>query len=116
MAEAMLDGAGEELIRQAIGMALAGDAQALRLCIERIIPARKDRPVSIDMPKINSASDLIRAAASLTEAATSGEITPAEAAALSTLVANTAKAVETFEIVERLTKLEELTAGKSANP
>jgi hypothetical protein len=36
------------------------------------------------------------AASPLTEAAADGEITPGEAASLSQLVANTAKAVETF--------------------
>jgi hypothetical protein len=59
------------------------------------------------MPKINSASDLIAAAAALTSAVSDGEITPGEAASLSTLVANTAKAVETFELAGRLARLEE---------
>ncbi len=43
-------------------------------------------------------------------------ITPGEAASLSTLVANTAKAVETFELAERLTRLEEQTAAKGGTP
>jgi hypothetical protein len=44
---------------------------------------------------------LIAAASAVAEAAADGEITPGEAASLSTLVANTAKAVETFELADQ---------------
>lgn len=64
------------------------------------------------MPKINVAADLIGAAAVLTEAATDGSITPNEAAALSVLVSNVAKVVET-ELAERLAKLEEVASNKN---
>ena len=52
-AEALLDGEAETLTRKAIDLANAGDTTALRMCIERILPARKDRPVSITLPPIN---------------------------------------------------------------
>ena len=64
------------------------------------------------MPKISAASDLIAAAAALTEAAASGEITPGEAASLSTLVGNVSKAIETIELSERLAKIEERLAAQ----
>jgi hypothetical protein len=104
-----------ELTNRAVELAMAGDASVMRALLDRLIAHRKDRPVSLKMPKINSASDLVAAAASLTSAVADGEITPSEAASLSTLVANTAKAVETFEIVERLTRLEEQVGARS-NP
>jgi hypothetical protein len=62
-----------------------------------IVPVR-ERPVNIAMPKINVASELISAAAALTDAVALGQVTPGEAASLSTLVGNVAKAVETFEL------------------
>jgi hypothetical protein len=68
------------------------------------------------VPKINVASDLIAAASAVAEAAADGEITPGDAASLSQLVANTAKAVETFELAERLAKLEEQMAAKGSTP
>jgi len=58
---------------------------ALRLVMERILPPRRDRPVEVDMPRITAASDLIAAAAALTQAVASGDITPGEAADLSRL-------------------------------
>jgi hypothetical protein len=91
---------------------MGGDASVMRALLDRLIAPRKDRPVSIAMPKINTASDLIAAAAALISAVSDGEITPGEAASLSTLVANTAKAVETFELDDRLARLEEQMAAK----
>jgi hypothetical protein len=40
-----------------------GDTTALRLCMERILPTRKDRPVSFDMPRIETVADSVKAAA-----------------------------------------------------
>jgi hypothetical protein len=59
------------------------------------------------MPSIGAADDLIAAASALTDATAAAEITPNEAAALSTLVSKLAKAVETVDLAERLAKLEE---------
>ena len=44
-AEALLDGEAEKLTRRAIEKALEGDASALRLCLERILPTGEPDPV-----------------------------------------------------------------------
>jgi hypothetical protein len=49
----LLEGEAEALTRQAVTMALAGDGAALRLCIERIAPPRKDAPLMGDDPVIS---------------------------------------------------------------
>ena len=49
-AEALLDGEAEALTRKAIELALAGDTTALRLCMERLVPPRKDRSTPIALP------------------------------------------------------------------
>jgi Family of unknown function (DUF5681) len=116
LAEALIDGKAEELVNKAVEMALAGDPTAMRIVIDRLCPPRRERTISFPMPRISAASDLIEAAAALTQAAADGEITPSEAASLSTLVGNVARAVETVEIVARLAKLEEQFAVKGSNP
>ena len=68
--------------------------------------------VTVDLPRINAASDLIAAAAALTDAVATGEITPAEAGDLSKLVANTARAIEVTQLEERIRKIEEAQAAK----
>ena len=42
--EALLEGEGEALTRKAIELAKAGDMQALRLCMDRLAPPRRDFP------------------------------------------------------------------------
>src|SRR5207248_1837063 len=44
-AETLLDGEAEGLTRKVLEMALAGDNVAMRLCLERILPPRRERPV-----------------------------------------------------------------------
>ncbi len=90
--EALLEGEGEALTRKAVEMALAGDTTALRLCMDRIMPARKDRHITFDLPKLETASDLVKATAALVEAVARGQITPSEAGELSKLVEGCAKA------------------------
>jgi hypothetical protein len=50
--EALLDGEAEAITRVAVERAKEGDATALRLCLERILPPRKDRPVSFSLPNL----------------------------------------------------------------
>ena len=113
---AMMEGEAEAITRKAIDLALAGDSVAMRLVMERLASPVRERPVSVALPKINAAADLIAAAAALTDAVAQGEVTPGEAASLSTLVGNVVKAVETFELSERLAKLEEQIFAKGGAP
>jgi len=53
-AEALLDGEAEALTRKAVEMALGGDTVALRLCLERLMPPRRDRPVAVPLPQITT--------------------------------------------------------------
>jgi hypothetical protein len=50
--ETLLDGQAQALTQKAIDLALAGDITALRLCLDRILPVRKDRPVTFDLPPV----------------------------------------------------------------
>lgn len=108
--EALLDGEAEALTRKAIEMALAGDMQALRLCIDRILPVRKDRPVTFELPPISSAQDAAKVSSAVLAAVAAGELTPTDAGEISKLVETYVKAFETAELAERLDRLEKLTS------
>lgn len=47
--EALLDGQAKTLTQKAIDMALAGDMQAIKLCIDRMLPPRRDVPVCFEL-------------------------------------------------------------------
>ncbi len=85
-AEALLDGEAEKLTRKAIEMALAGDVVALKLCMERIIPPRKDRLVQFDMPSLEGAPGPEGAIPALLQAVSEGRITPNEAGTILGLI------------------------------
>lgn len=104
--EALLDGQHEALTQKAIDLALAGDMQALRLCMDRLSPPRKDRPVAFDMPAIETLEDLPKATQALMHAVAAGELTPSEAAELGKLVDAHAKAIEVTDLHRRLEALE----------
>ena len=105
--EKLLDGEAEALTRKAVELALAGDMTALRICLDRILPARKDRPVTFDLPAIDSAADAKAASAALLAAVAAGSLTPSEAAEVGKLIDAYLKAIVVTEILERLEKLEQ---------
>jgi hypothetical protein len=95
VAESLLDGEAEALTRKAIQLALAGDTTALRLCIERLVPPRKDRPISLDLPPIASAADVANAVAAVLRAVAEGRVTPSEAMAVTSLIEALGRAIPT---------------------
>ena len=105
--EALLDGQASALTQKAINLALAGDMAALRLCLDRILPPRKDSPVAFDLPEIKTLNDAVPAMGALVKAVGQGDLTPTEAAELTKMVQASAKIIETAELEERVRKLEE---------
>jgi len=102
----LLKANAKALIEKAIQMAKAGDGPALRLCIERLAPARKDRPVWFDLPKMKEARDAVEASAAIVAAVAAGELTPTEAAELSKVIDSYARTLQAEEFEERISKLE----------
>ena len=106
-AEAILSGEAEALTRKAVELALAGDVTALRLCLERILPAQRGRTLEFDIPTLRSSNDIVAAAAGLVAAAGAGEVTADEALTVARILEVHRRAIETQELEERLTALEQ---------
>jgi hypothetical protein len=95
--EALLDGKGEAITRKAIELVKAGDTTALRLCLERIAPVRKSRPVTFPLPSIETTSDVVKAIGAVATAMSSGALTPEEAFTIAGMIELRRKAIETHE-------------------
>ncbi len=106
-AEAILSGEAEALTRKCVEVALAGDVTALRLCLERILPAQRGRTVEFDVPVLESPADIAAATAKLVVAVGAAEITPDEALTISRALEGTRRAFETEQLEHRLTALEQ---------
>ena len=113
--DALLKDNAKDLIEKAIEMAKGGDGPALRLCIDRLAPPRKDRPVWFELPKMNQARDAVNASAAIVEAVASGELTPIEAAELSKVGDSYARSLQTVEFEERLSILEKAIANDKSH-
>ncbi|HLH97232.1 MAG TPA: DUF5681 domain-containing protein [Xanthobacteraceae bacterium] len=106
LAEEMFAGEAEDIIRAAIDLAKRGDMAAVRLCLDRIAPRLRERTISFELPPLNSAADAASAVAAIIEAVGSGEVTPAEAAALLKLVDAFLRTLQITVFEERIARLE----------
>jgi hypothetical protein len=105
--DAILDGEAEAITRKVIELALDGDTQAIRMCMDRLAPPRKERPITFALPPIKTAADLSLATDAVLQAVADGEITPGEAADLSKLVATHIQAIQATDLNERLLRIEQ---------
>lgn len=105
--EALLEGQHEALTQAAITKALEGDGVALRLCLDRIAPPRRDAPISMSLPPVTSAADAVVASSALLDAVAAGEVTPGEAGPVMALLVAHKGIVEAGDLERRIAALEE---------
>ena len=104
--ELLLEGEAETLTRKAIEMAKGGDITALRLYLDRIAPARKDRTIAFALPPVTTVADIVIASGALLLAVAEGDLTPSEAGELSKLLDDHRLAMTTAELEVRIAKFE----------
>ena len=102
----LADADGEEILRKTLEDAKSGDPNARKLVLDRIWPGRKGRPVTLNLPSISAASDLVTALGLVADAVAGGEITPDEGSAVATVLETKRRAIETVELDARVTALE----------
>ena len=103
----LLEGESLKLTRKAIEEAMDGNMVALKLCLERLVPPAKERPVDITFPKVSDASDLAKLTATLLSAVGNGDLDPGQAASLAKVIETHRNTLELAEIESRLQKIEE---------
>lgn len=106
-AEQLLDGESEALTRKAIELAKNGDVTALRLCLGRILPERKDRSVRLELPSLACAKDASNAMSEILQAVADGDLTPSEAETMTRIIDSYIKTIETAEFEKRIIALED---------
>ena len=103
---AMLEPHAESLVKTVVDKALDGDTTALRLCIDRLMPAlrAKDEPVVID--GLSGTATLVEQGQSVINALSNGKVSPADASTLMSAISAQAKITEIDELDRRVTELE----------
>jgi predicted ATPase len=80
--------------------------QAIKMVLDRVMPARKDRSIAIDIPSLKNSADILQAMSSITDSVGSGNISPTEGEALSRIIDVYVKALEIHDYENRLQILE----------
>ncbi len=106
MLQDLVDGQSEALVTSAINRAIAGDGVALRLCVERIFPARKDAPISVEIPTLTDIQSVAAASRSVVEQVAAGDLSPVEGTAMVDLLAKHKTILEASELEARIEALE----------
>ena len=104
--ESLLEGQSEALTQAAISKALDGDSVALRLCLDRIAPSMKDKPVVFPLPQMRDAMDASQAAGSVLSAVSEGILTPIEGTRVMGLIDSYRRTLELTDIEFRIKALE----------
>ena len=107
MVQSIMDRGAKEITDVVVGLAKEGDLSAARLVLERLVPPAKERPIFLALPDTGSAEGIAEAQQAILRAVAAGELLPGEAATLAGIVEARRRAVETLELEQRITALEE---------
>jgi len=114
LAQELLDSYAEPLVRKCLHMALQGDPKAMQLCMDRILPARRDLPMKLGKLPMGTAAELCEASATVLQKAASGQLTVMQAQGFSGLIENHRSMIETVHMDARLRTIEQQRAEERA--
>jgi hypothetical protein len=109
-AKKLLEEYEPHLTRKLIALALEGNAQALRICMERLMPAPRDAYVPLSLPKIKSAEDVANAAEKVTRGIGKGVLSPSEGERIMNVLESQSRVIESAGTEQRVQKLEDYLA------
>lgn len=100
------------LVKKAVELAKKGDTTALRLCLERLMPAMKAETRLAEIPGLAEAADLTSQGRAVLAAAADGIISAGQSATLLQAIGAMAKIVEVDELTRRIERLETVTSNR----
>ncbi len=106
LAEALMAKEARAVVKAAIDAARGGDVSAMKLILDRVCPQRRDRTVTLDLPKLETADDLVSALGAIAFAIGAGELTPSEGSQIAAVLETRRRALETTELADRIEALE----------
>jgi hypothetical protein len=102
----MAEGEAEAVLQSVLTAARAGDMGAAKVLLDRIWPARKGRPVGLDLPEMRTPADLAAALGAVAGAVARAELSPEEGAAVAAVLETQRRAIETAQLEQRIAALE----------
>ena len=90
------------IIKTMIEQAKAGDMQAAKALLDRVLPALKPESQAIHLPELVAAGTMAEKARAAIDAAGAGAVSPSAASDLVSAIASAARVVEVTELQQRL--------------
>jgi hypothetical protein len=114
-AQALLEGEVEALTRKAVEKALEGDTGALKLCLERLVPPMKERPIqtALKLPAKVTVENAPEIFGAIFKAVASGGLCPGEGETLQKMLNLYLSATEYMALEQRISELEAQNGGQS---
>ena len=106
--QALLEGEAEAISRKAIELAKEGDMTAIKLVLERILPPRKDAPVTFELERTTSMEAIAHAMNRILQATSEGSLTPDEARKIAALIEQQRKNIQSATLEQKLDALQAL--------
>ena len=106
MFDQLAEGEGAAVLQAVLASAKGGDMAAARIILDRVWPAKKSRAVSLPLPMIVTAADVLRAMGAVADAVAAGQITPDEGAAVAGILETKRRTIEAVDLEQRLAALE----------
>ena len=106
-ARQLLDSYAEPVVRKVLQMGLRdGDMGALKLCMDRILPVRRDPPVKLGSLPTSTAAEVSKSSEKVVQNVASSKLPPGQGLVMSELLDKRRRAIETQNLDERIQKLE----------
>ena len=105
---AAIEGEAEAIIKAMIEQAKAGDMQAAKALLDRVLPALKPESQAIHLPELVAAGTMAEKARAAIDAAGAGAVSPSAASDLVAAIAGLARVVEVTALQQRLDELERM--------
>lgn len=104
------------LTQKVIDLAMTGDVSCLKMAIDKLLPACRDAPLQISLPKIVTVADLPQFTSAIIDAVTLGQLQPSEAEKLCKIVQAHKDAIQIGDFEQRLCDLESQADIKKRRP
>ena len=102
----LAEGDAETIRRKQVEKAKEGDQRAAAFVLGRSWPARRGRPISINLPPIEKPADIVTALGAVADAVAAGDLSPEEGEALASILDAKRKAIDTVDVLARIEALE----------
>ncbi len=106
----LAEGDAQAVLEKQLELAKGGDQRAAEIVLSRVWPVRKGRPVTLAIPPITTAADIVAALGAVANAMAAGEVTPDEAASVASVLEVKRRSIETADLAVRIEAIEKGTA------